>query len=169
MAGICGILGCAGIQGNKYEELKPTLTLEEYFSGEIEAWGVVQDRSGNILTRFDIDLFGSWSENEGTLEEHFQFYDGRTQKRTWKITRTGENSYRGTAGDIIGEAVGKHYGNAVKWKYRMDLPVDDTTYRITFEDWMWLMNDGVLLNRSYMKKFGIVVGEITIFMRKKNA
>ena len=42
-----------------------------------------------------------------------------------------------------------------------------STYRLKFDDWMWLMNDGVLMNRSYMKKFGITVGEITIFMKKK--
>ncbi len=55
----------------------------------------------------------------------------------------------------------------MRWNYVMDLPVDDTTYRIRFDDWMWVMNDGVLINRSYLKKFGITVSELTIFMQKQ--
>ena len=29
------------------------------------------------------------------------------------------------------------------------------------------MNDGVLINRSYLKKFGLTVAELTIFMQKQ--
>jgi hypothetical protein len=29
------------------------------------------------------------------------------------------------------------------------------------------MNDGVLINRSYLKKFGITVTKLTIFMQKQ--
>ena len=49
----------------------------------------------------------------------------------------------------------------------MDVPVGDSTYRLRFDDWMWLMHDGVLMNRSYMKKYGITVAEVTIFMKKQ--
>jgi len=28
------------------------------------------------------------------------------------------------------------------------------------------MNDGTILNRSYMSKFGVSVGEVTVVMRK---
>ena len=77
-----------------------------------------------------------------------------------------DGSYEGTASDIIDKAVGKSNGSAVQWNYVMDLPVDDKVYRIRFDDWMWMMNDGVLINRSYLKKFGITVSELTIFMQK---
>ena len=49
----------------------------------------------------------------------------------------------------------------------MDVPVGDTSYRLNFDDWMWAMNDGVIINRSYMKKFGFRVAELTIFMQKQ--
>jgi hypothetical protein len=51
----------------------------------------------------------------------------------------------------------------------MDLEVGDKTYRIKLDDWMWQMNDGVLINRSYLKKFGITVAELTLFMQKQGA
>jgi hypothetical protein len=50
----------------------------------------------------------------------------------------------------------------------MDLDVDGSTYRIRFDDWMWAMNDGVVVNRSYLKKFGFTVAELTLFMQKQN-
>ncbi|MFT5760687.1 MAG: hypothetical protein ACI9LM_005474, partial [Alteromonadaceae bacterium] len=62
---------------------------------------------------------------------------------------------------------GKLEGSAMQWAYQMDLPVGDSTYRITFDDWMFLMNDGVLVNRSYLKKFGITMAELTLFMQKQ--
>lgn len=168
LMGVVMFLGSCG--GNKlsfYEGSKPEVDIKEYFNGSIKAWGIVQDWKGNVTRKFDIEMVGKWNGDEGVLEEEFKYYDGETQQRTWKIKKVAEDKYIGTAGDIIGEAKGKQKGNAVNWHYVMDLPVDETTYRIKFDDWMWLMNDGVLINRSYLKKFGITVAELTIFMQKQ--
>jgi len=159
--------GCTGIKGENYLESKPKFDLKSYFTGPIQAWGIVQDRSGNITAQFDIDMLGTWEGNQGKLVEDFRYYDGKTQQRIWHITALGDGKYEGRADDIIGTAKGNSFGNAGEWVYTMDLPVGDTTYRLDFNDWMWAMNDGVLMNRSYMKKFGFKVAEITIFMKKK--
>jgi hypothetical protein len=68
----------------------------------------------------------------------------------------------------LGTAKGETLGSAVRWNYVMDLDVDGSTYRIRFDDWMWAMNDGVVVNRSYLKKFGFTVAELTLFMQKQN-
>lgn len=161
------LTSCNGGSLDHYKDGQPTLDIKEYFNGSIKAWGVVQDWRGRVVRKFDIDMVGSWNGDEGKLEEHFSYYDGETQQRVWKITKTGENSYEGTASDIVDKATGKQAGDAVNWHYVMDVPVDDTTYRLKLDDWMWQMNDGVLINRSYMKKFGITVAELTIFMQKQ--
>jgi hypothetical protein len=158
--------GCGGIKGAQYANVEPAFHLREYFDGPITAWGIVQDRSGNIVKRFDIKIVGKWKGDTGTLVEDFDYYDGKTQRRIWTITDLGNGRYTGRADDILNSAAGTGYGNAGRWQYTMNVPVDDTTYRIRFDDWMWLMRDGVLINRSYMKKFGLTVGEITIFMKK---
>ena len=162
------LTACGGMSLKPYKAEEPQMSLRDYFNGEIEAWGIVQDRSGEVIQRFDIDLTGTWAGNEGTLEETFHYYDGRTEERTWRITDLGNGDYEGRAGDIIGIAESQTAGNAANWAYTMDVTTEGgSTYRLKFDDWMWLMNDGVLMNRSYMKKFGITVGEITIFMKKK--
>jgi len=159
--------GCATPSMEAYKDTKPNLDLKAYFTGPIKAWGVIQNRSGEVTRRFDVTMHGSWQGDVGTLEESFQYYDGETQKRVWTITKTGDNRYQGTASDILNKANGESNGSAMRWAYKMDLPVGDTTYRITFDDWMFLMNDGVLINRSYLKKFGVTVAELTLFMQKQ--
>jgi len=151
-----------------YKGAEPRLELKEYFTGPIKAWGLVQDRKGHVTRRFDVEMVGTWEGDTGTLKEQFRYYDGQTQERIWTIKKTADKRYEGTAGDILGKADGEIEGSAMRWAYQMDLPVGDTTYRITFDDWMFLMNDGVLINRSYLKKFGITVAELTLFMQKQD-
>jgi Protein of unknown function (DUF3833) len=158
---------CAGVSVQHYANTKPPLDLKEYFNGPIKAWGIVQDRSGKVTRRFDVDMVGSWDGDTGTLKEHFRYYDGKTQERIWTIKKIADGQYEGTAADILDKATGEVAGSSMRWAYKMDLPVGDKVYRITFDDWMFNMNDGVLINRSYLKKFGITFGELTLFMQKQ--
>ena len=164
---LCTLFGCSGIDQEKYANDEPKIDIKEFFNGPIKAWGIVQDRSGNVTARFDVRMVGEWKGDEGTLKEDFTYYDGKKQKRTWKIKKLAENKYEGRADDIIGKADGNIVGSNVYWEYTMDVPVDDTTYRLKFDDYMWQMHDGVVINRSYMKKFGFTVAELTIIMQKQ--
>ena len=159
--------GCARIDGQDYVGKQPGFDLKAYFTGPIKAWGIVQDRSGKVIQQFDIAMHGSWQGNKGTLVEDFSFYDGKQQQRIWHITDLGEGRFEGRADDILNTAQGLSFGNAGQWTYVMDVPVKDGSYRMHFDDWMWAMQDGVLINRSYMKKFGLTFAEITIFMQKQ--
>jgi len=158
---------CSNNSLNYYEDTKPKADIKEYFNGNIKAWGIVQDWRGRVVERFDIKMVGNWEGDTGTLTEHFDYYSGKKQERVWTIKKLPDGGYEGTASDILDKATGKTKGNATRWNYVMDLPVDNTTYRISFDDWMWLMNDGVMINRSYLRKFGITVSELTIFMQKQ--
>ena len=124
------------------------------------------DWRGRVTAKFDADMFGTWKNGVGTLEEQFEFYDGKQQNRVWTLRKTGQNTFSGEAPDVIGAARGRYSGSALNMNYVLDLPVGDSIYQLTFDDWMWKMNDGVLINRAYMKKFGITVAELTVFMKK---
>lgn len=150
-----------------YKQATPEMNFKDYFNGPVKAWGIVQDWRGRVVSQFDIHMVGEWKEDAGTLTEHFNYYDGKTQERIWTIKKLDDGKYEGTAADIIDKAFGCTKGNAAQWSYVMDLKVDSATYRIRFDDWMWAMNDGVLINRSYLKKFGFTVAELTIFMKKQ--
>ena len=149
-----------------YKDVKPEVKFEEFFSGDIVGWGIVQNWKGQVVRRFDIKMNGQWDGDKGILYEDFFYYDGEEQKRVWTVVKKDGGAFEGTADDILGPAKGKTSGNAINWNYTMDLPVGGRTYRVKFDDWMWQMNDGVLINRSYIKKFGVTVAELTLILQK---
>ena len=52
------------------------------------------------------------------------------------------------------------------WQYDLLVTVKDRQWQLHFNDWMFLHDDGVLVNRAEMSKFGIRVGEIVLFFSK---
>lgn len=157
---------CGSIDGQRYINQKPEFNLREYFTGPVQAWGIIQDRNGNITRKFDIDLVGTWNGDDGELVEDFSYYDGETQRRVLKLKDMGSGRYQVRADDIVDFGESVTYGNAFNLNYTMELPVDGDTLRVNLEDWIWAFNDGVIINRADIKKFGVTVAEITIFMKK---
>ncbi len=159
---------CSSVSVEDYRNDQPGFILEDYFNGPIEAWGLFQKRDGKVVKRFKVDIDASWVGNKGVLDERFSYSDGSKQRRVWYITRHADMSYSGTAADVEGQATGIASGNALHWQYTLRLPVDDAIYHVQFDDWMYLMEDGVLINRAVMKKFGFELGQVTLFFRKKH-
>ncbi len=83
-----------------------------------------------------------------------------------RIKRTAEHDYRGEADDIVGTARGTFFGNALNWRYDLDLKVGRRTWRVNFDDWMFLQPDNVVLNQAKVRKLGIEIGTVTLFFRK---
>jgi len=144
----------------------PELRVEEYFLGQTRAWGLVQDRSGKPTRYFTVDIEGSLEGDELVLREDFVFRDGERSQRVWRIRKLDEHSYQGSAGDVVGTASGRQFGNALNWRYDLLVTVKDKQWQLHFNDWMFLHEDGVLVNRAEMSKFGIRVGEVLLFFSK---
>lgn len=158
--------GCAGVPAERYEGQTPALVLEDYFTGETTAWGIFQNREGEVVRRFTVDIDGRMDGAVLVLEESFAYADGETDRRVWRIERIDEHRYRGRAGDVVGVAEGTRYGNALNWRYTVALETDGQTWHVTFNDWMYLLEDDVLVNRAEVSKWGFHVGDVTIFFRK---
>ena len=169
--GVLGLSGCAGVAVERYQAQAPVLDLARYFNGTIDGWGMFQDRSGEVIKRFHVVIEASWEKRDGvdvgTLDEHFTWADGTTSRRVWTITRSGSGSYVGRADDVVGEALGEAAGNALRWRYVLALPVDGRVWNVTIDDWMFLIDDKVMLNRSAMSKFGIHLGDITLSFTRR--
>ena len=161
------LAGCATVAPQDYAREKPALDLREDFTGRVDAWGVVQDRSGRILKRMVVEIDGAWKGDTGTLDERFTYADGTKETRVWTIRKDG-NRYTGTAADVVGEARGEAAGNALRWNYVLDAKREGGgTIHLDMDDWMWLVDDSTLVNRTTFSKFGIRFGEVTIFFRKR--
>lgn len=152
-----------------YRATRPALDLRQYFNGQVHAWGQFQDRSGKVVKRFTVDLRGSWKGNEGTLEEYFVYDDGTKQTRIWHLTAHPDGRYTGRADDVVGEAEGHAVGAALQWRYTLALPVDGKVYHVKMNDWMYLHDRDNLVNRTEMSKFGLHLGDVTLFLRRVEA
>lgn len=161
------LTGCSAIDVQQYSANSPKLDLFDYFLGETKGYGIVQDRKGRLTRQFTVDIVGTILP-DGTLKLHeeFDWSDGEQSTRTWIISRNNDHLFSGTAEDVASPADGVAYGNVLNWQYLLNLKVDDTTWKIKFDDWMFLVTDQVLINRAKMSKFGLTVGEVTIVFQK---
>jgi len=167
IASLAAIVGCAGPTPADYAAEKPLLDLKTYFNGELVAHGIFTDRSGKVTRRFTVQMTGTWQGRNGTLDERFTYSDGKTERRVWRLQDEGNGRWTGRADDVVGVAEGQSAGNALNWRYTLALPVDGKVYEVQFDDWMYLMDDRVMLNKAVMSKFGIRLGEVTLSFYKK--
>lgn len=149
-----------------FKDGEPRLLLEEYFEGNTRAWGLFEDRFGNVQRQFIVDIEGSWDGSTLTLDEDFVYNDGETENRVWKITKNGDNSYSGSTQQSIGEAFGTSSGNAFHWQYDFNLKVGESTWKVHFNDWMFLQADDVLINKATVTRWGIKLGTVFLSFRK---
>jgi hypothetical protein len=164
---LAGFSGCATQDIAAYASDKPTLDLQQYFNGTLDAYGVFTDRSGAVVKRFTVLMRCSWNSDDGVLDEDFTYSDGTKQKRIWRLKKLPDGRYTGRADDVVGEAQGQVRGNTFYWTYTLNLPVDGRNIEVQFDDWMYLMTDKVMLNKATMSKFGVRLGEVTLSFTKR--
>ena len=149
-----------------FKDQKPRLIIEDYLSGNVKAWGILQNRSGKVTRQFSANLNGKWDGKQLILDEKFIWTDGEIQERQWRINKIDEHNYEGTAGDVVGIAKGYSYGPTFKFEYVLLVPVKGKEIKITFDDWIFQQDDKVAINKATMTKFGIKVAELTVLFLK---
>ena len=161
------LAACSAPRPEQYAGAQPRLDIQAYFNGTLDAHGMFQDRSGAVVKRFVVVMRCQWQGDTGTLDEDFTYSDGSKQKRVWTLTKTGAGTFTATAPDVVGVATGVASGNALVWRYVLAQPVGDKVYNVDMEDWMFLIDDKVMLNRTAMSKFGVNLGSVTLSFSKR--
>ncbi|WP_028773822.1 DUF3833 domain-containing protein [Shewanella waksmanii] len=162
------LASCSSVELDDYQGTRPDLKLEQFFDGKLVAYGIVLDRSGKMIRRFEVDLLASWQGNKGEIKEWFRFNDGEKSTRIWQLEKLGDNQYQGTANDVVGIASGQTSGSALYWQYQLDIVVEGETYTVTLDDWMYLLDEKRLFNKTDMSKFGFKVGEVILYIEKQS-
>lgn len=157
------------MSGDGYQQQAPAFDIAEFFNGNVKAWGIVQNRKGRVVQRFTVEIAGGWEDETLVLDETFKFGVGEGPAyRRWELKQARDGAWIGTAGDIVGPAEGREYGNAFNWQYHMELPMPGSSrlIKVMLDDWMWAFDENTIVNRSYIRKFGITFAEVTLFMQK---
>jgi hypothetical protein len=160
------VCGCSTPGIDTYRQELPKLDLRTWFVGHQEAWGVVQSRSGEVIKRFHVDISGRLDDGKIILDEQFSYADGTSEQRQWQLVQVAPNRWIGHAGDVVGAATGETAGNTLHWQYTLSVPVNGKRYDVEFDDWMYLIDERTMVNRTTMRKFKIGVGQVTLFFRK---
>lgn len=169
LAGAALLSGCsAPVTPDHYAQQTPKLDIERYFNGTLDVHGMYQDRAGTVQKRFTVLMRCHWNDGVGTLEEDFSYADGSKQRRVWTLRRTAPGRYTGTAPDVVGEASVEVAGNAMRLRYVLEVPSDGKIYNVNFDDWLYLIDDRVMLNRASMSKFGFGLGSLTVAFNKRD-
>ena len=157
---------CSKMKPEDYKNTKPIIKIEEYFQGNVKAWGILQTRSGEVKRQFIADMKGNFDGQNLILDETFIWNDGEKQERRWTIKKVGDNRYEGTAPDVVGVAKGVSYGSAFKFEYKLLIPYKNKKIKVRFDDWIFKQDDKTAINKAILTKFGFKVGELTVFFTK---
>lgn len=164
LALFCG--ACSTPSVENYAGTSPELDPIKFFDGEVRAWGMVQDSSGQVTRRFKADYSGQRTGDTVVVNERTTYTDGEVEERTWTFKRSGEHSYTGETADLVGVAQASVHGHALNWNYVFKVRTKDKTWELDFDDWMYQIDDNVILNRVTMRKFGLRVGELTVTFQR---
>lgn len=143
----------------------PTLDPKTHLAGPLALEGVIYGPTGRVVSRFVAEAQGTWHSNTGTLAEDFTYDSGARQSRAWSLTLGPDGTITGTAPDIVGTATGRATGSALMLRYQIRLEPQAGGHVLSVTDWMYLLDNGTLMNRSEFRKFGVKVAELVATIR----
>jgi hypothetical protein len=143
----------------------PTFDLRQHLSGPLTCEGVIFGPTGRVTSRFVADMQGSWAGPTGTLSEVFRYDSGTVQHRAWTLALGANGAITATAADVVGQGSGHVEGSGVVLRYRIRLTPEAGGHVLDVTDWMYLLDNGTIMNRSQFRKFGIKVAELVATMR----
>jgi hypothetical protein len=148
-----------------YSDTAPGFDIKKHLGGNMVSDGVIYGPTGRVVTRFVADMEGVWDGETGTLSEFFSYAGGGGIERKWFLEMGENGTFTATADDIIGVATGVQSGATVQLKYKLKLAEDAGGHILDVVDWLYLMENGTIINRSQMRKFGIKVAELVASIR----
>ena len=166
--------GCSQTDMKEFQNNTPKLDLFTFFEGDTIAYGIFEDRFGNLKRQFRVNINGKVDNQILTLDEDFLYDDGEQAKRIWKIEKKIDDNkkivYEGQADDVEGKASGLISGNALNWSYDIYLNIKGSDIKVHFNDWIYKQSKDLAINRAYVSKFGINIGSVTlVFLRGDTA
>ena len=144
---------------------------DQFFNGTLDSYGVFENWRGQADSRFHMVATAAWDHDRGTMHEDFTYTDGSKAARDWTFRMTDAAHFIGTAPDVIGEAKGEVFGGALHWRYTILIPTGKPRAEqqaIDFDDWLYLVGDDRhMISRVHASKFGLPVGQLTMFFEKR--
>lgn len=137
---------------------QPVFKPEQFLTGALRGWGIVELMIGNHVRRFTVEASGSWDEDRHLLwlDETWRFDDGHIDRICWRIRRDAADLYVGHEDRLNGEAQGEKAGAAFHWRYTRDVPQKNgQSVTLDFDDWFWQIDDRTVMVKGTAGRFGL--------------
>jgi hypothetical protein len=157
---LLALTGCAAPGVTQFAGTMPAFDPMAFFTGHVRSWGVIENRSGEPTGVITTDCVGT--VEAGVLHMVQSLTEGGgTRIREWQLRRTADGAYEATASDIVGVARGEASGRVFHWRYTLALSPGNALKDVGFDQWMYGMADGSMVNRAVLSKLGVTVAEVT--------
>ncbi len=144
----------------------PTNLLTGFFTGDVEAWGLVVPRFGRSPRKFTLQMSGSWTGSRLVLAERFAFADGQIDDRIWEFDFEPGGAFTGRCDELAKWGSGFVSCEELVMQYQFNLRIRNRVVPVQFDDRMYRIDERTISNRAVMYKFGIRLGEVNAVFRK---
>ena len=158
--------GCAAPLGpGAFASTTPAFDPVTFWAGQTASWGVIENRDG-APTAIITTTTDSVPEGPDGLHMVQQVvHDGQDTTRDWHFRRVGRGQFEATANDLVGTARGATSGRTLHWTWTLATRPGggpfDGLFDVTMDQWMYLADDGTLMNRTLISKLGVRLAEVS--------
>lgn len=161
-------MGFLAQEPDDYATTRPELNIRDALNGPLTCEGMIYGPTGRVSSRFVADMDVTWDGNKAVMKEQFRYDSGTVQDREWHLELANDGRIKATAADVVGEGEGMQKGSALRLTYKIKLTEEAGGHVLDTVDWMYVVENGTIINRSQFRKFGIKVGELVATFRPAN-
>jgi hypothetical protein len=163
LGAVLAVAGCS--KPTKIDAFKATIPPFDpvvFWTGHTHSWGVVETPGGAPSEIVQTDCIGEPEGADGlNMRQTLTEADGSVTHRDWHLRRTAPGRFEATANDMAGTAQGEAEGRAFHWTWVWQMSPRIPFESVTMSQWMYLMPDGTMMNRTVISKFGVTVAEVS--------
>jgi len=162
MVGVLALTGCSPVPVSYFAGDGPEMDPVRFFTGHLHSWGVIENRSGAPTERVETDCLGQAEGPDGLhMVQKLTMGDGQVQTRDWHMRRVAPHRFEATANDMIGTATGESAGRVFHWQWSVEARPGNALTGVTLDQWMYLLDDGSMMNRSSISKLGVQLAQVS--------
>jgi hypothetical protein len=154
--------GCAApLRSEAFANTAPAFDPITFWTGRTASWGVIENRDGAPTAIVTTTTEGTAEGADGLHMIQHVMIDGKDTARDWHIRRLGDGQFVATANDMVGAARGQASGRTFHWNWTLATKPGDAVRNVEMEQWMYLADNGTLMNRTIITKLGVRLAEVS--------
>ena len=156
------LAGCAApLRPQAFASTEPAFDPVTFWTHPTASWGVIEDRGGAPTEIVTTTTEATAQGVDGLHMVQHVRTGGKDTVRVWRLRRLGHGQFEATANDMVGTARGVASGRTFHWTWTLATKPGNALFNVSMEQWMYLADNGTLMNRTIVTKLGLRLGEVS--------